>query len=69
MSAASDTDKASLTSSSGPPAVTSSDPVTVEYYDLADGDARIVDFMDGIPLIVAGMKTLLETGSPIGSRS
>ena len=43
--------------------------VTVEFYDLADDDARIVDFMDGIPLIVAGMKTLLETGSPIGSRS
>lgn len=39
--------------------------VTVEYYEL-DG-RREGAFMDGIPMIVAGMKTLLETGSEISA--
>jgi DNA-binding transcriptional ArsR family regulator/uncharacterized protein YndB with AHSA1/START domain len=39
--------------------------VTVEYYDLPEKQAA--DFMGGIPYIVAGMKTYLETGSPIGA--
>lgn len=39
--------------------------VTVEYYDVATDDPRLIDFAQGIPLIVAGMKTLLETGTPI----
>lgn len=37
--------------------------VTVEYYGLTG--KRAADFMAGIPLIVAGMKTLLETGRPL----
>ena len=39
--------------------------VSVEYYDVAADDPRLVDFAQGIPLIVAGMKTLLETGTPM----
>ncbi|MCP4968736.1 MAG: helix-turn-helix domain-containing protein [bacterium] len=39
--------------------------VTVEYYELPTDSAQAADFMAGIPYIVAGMKTLLETGSPI----
>ncbi len=41
--------------------------VTVEYYDLPKKQAD--DFMGGIPFIVAGMKTLLETGAPITSEA
>jgi DNA-binding transcriptional ArsR family regulator/uncharacterized protein YndB with AHSA1/START domain len=41
--------------------------VTVEYYDLPAHGKQAPDFMSGIPFIVAGMKTLLETGSPIGA--
>lgn len=40
--------------------------VTVEYYGLPADGKQAADFMGGIPYIVAGMKTLLETGSPIG---
>ncbi len=36
--------------------------VAVEYYDLPTASKRAGDFMSGIPFIVAGMKTLLETG-------
>lgn len=44
--------------------------VSVEYYDIATDDPRLVDFAQGIPLIVAGMKTLIETGAPMmGSSS
>ena len=43
--------------------------VSVEYYDIATDDPRLVDFAQGIPLIVAGMKTLLETGAPMMSSS
>ena len=39
--------------------------IAVEYYDVSADDPRMVDFAQGIPLIVAGMKTLLETGSPM----
>lgn len=39
--------------------------VTVEYYDLAADSRQASDFMAGIPLIVAGLKTLLETGQPL----
>jgi len=39
--------------------------ITVEYYDLAPGSRQATDFMAGIPLIVAGLKTLLETGQPM----
>lgn len=39
--------------------------ITVEYYDLADDSKQAADFMGGIPLIVAGLKTLLETGQPL----
>ncbi len=39
--------------------------VSVEYYDVASDDPRLVDFAVGIPLIVAGMKTLIETGAPM----
>ncbi len=41
--------------------------VTVEYYDLAADGRQAPDFMHGVPLIVAGLKTLLETGSPIST--
>lgn len=41
--------------------------ITVEYYDLAADSRQASDFMSGIPLIVAGLKTLLETGRPLAS--
>lgn len=46
-------------------AVGATTKVSVEYYDVATDDPRLIDFAQGIPLIVAGMKTLLETGAPI----
>ncbi len=39
--------------------------ITVEYYDLAPDSKQASEFMEGIPLIVAGLKTLLETGQPL----
>ncbi len=39
--------------------------VSVEYYDIAESDPRLIDFAIGIPLIVAGMKTVIETGVPL----
>ena len=39
--------------------------VRVEYYDLDPTSATYADFAAGIPFIVAGMKTLLETGEPL----
>lgn len=42
--------------------------VTVEYYDLPADGKQAPDFMSGIPLIVAGMKTLLETGTSMAVR-
>jgi hypothetical protein len=41
--------------------------ITVEYYDLPVDSRQASDFMAGIPLIVAGLKTLLETGRPLTS--
>ncbi len=41
--------------------------ITVEYYDLAADSKQAADFMAGVPLIVAGLKTLLETGQPLVS--
>jgi DNA-binding transcriptional ArsR family regulator/uncharacterized protein YndB with AHSA1/START domain len=41
--------------------------VTVEYYDLDPSSKRLQDFAVGLPYIVGGMKTLLETGKPISS--
>ncbi|MDH3300396.1 MAG: helix-turn-helix domain-containing protein [Acidimicrobiia bacterium] len=41
--------------------------ITVEYYDLAADSRQASNFMEGIPLIVAGLKTLLETGQPLAS--
>lgn len=42
--------------------------VRVEYFDLAPDSARLRDYAAGIPLIVSGLKTLLETGAPIAAR-
>ncbi|MCP5026696.1 MAG: ATPase [Actinomycetia bacterium] len=39
--------------------------VRVEYHDLDPAGRILPDFTEGIPLIVAGMKTLLETGGPL----
>ncbi len=39
--------------------------VTVEYYGMTANPKSAADFMEGIPLIVAGMKTLLETGTAL----
>ncbi len=40
--------------------------VTVEYYDLEPGSRTYADFVGGIPFIISGMKTLLETGEGLG---
>ncbi len=40
--------------------------VRVEYHDLDPASTTYADFAQGIPLIVSGMKTLLETGAPLG---
>ena len=39
--------------------------VRVEYYDLDLASRTYGNFVEGIPYIVSGMKTLLETGDPI----
>lgn len=41
--------------------------VTIEYYELDPASRRYSEFTQGIPYIVAGMKTLLETGEPLAS--
>lgn len=38
--------------------------LTVETYDA--GPRTLDDFVNGYPLIIAGLKTLLETGEPLG---
>ena len=38
--------------------------VRVEYHDLAPDSRTYGNFVEGIPFIVSGMKTLLETGEP-----
>jgi DNA-binding transcriptional ArsR family regulator/uncharacterized protein YndB with AHSA1/START domain len=42
--------------------------VTVELHGAPAGTRTYDDFVGGLPFIVSGMKTLLETGAPIGSR-
>lgn len=39
--------------------------LTVEVYDLDAGSRTLIDFIEGFPEIISGMKTLLETGSPL----
>lgn len=39
--------------------------VRVELYDVAPDSRTYEDFTNGLPFIVAGMKTLLETGEPL----
>lgn len=39
--------------------------LTVEIYDLDPGSPTLRDFIEGLPEIVSGMKTLLETGAPL----
>lgn len=39
--------------------------VTVEVYDLTPGTRAYEDFVGGLPMIVSGLKTLLETGRPL----
>ena len=39
--------------------------LTVEVYDLAPDSKTLGNFVDGLPEIISGMKTLLETGAPL----
>lgn len=39
--------------------------LTVEVYDLVPGSRSYNDFVGGLPMIVSGIKTLLETGRPL----
>lgn len=39
--------------------------VRVEYHDLDPTSQTFADFSQGLPLIVAGLKTLVETGDPL----
>ena len=39
--------------------------VTVACYDLDAAGPAYAHFAEGVPLIVSGMKTLLETGEPL----
>lgn len=41
--------------------------LTVELYDLTPGTRAYDDFVGGLPLIVSGLKTLLETGRPLAA--
>ncbi len=40
--------------------------ITVEYFGMPEGSKTHETFTSGIPYIVSGMKTLLETGAPLG---
>ena len=42
--------------------------LTVEFYDAPPGTRTYDDFVTGLPVIVSGMKTLLETGRPLARR-
>lgn len=42
--------------------------LTVEVYDLAPDSKTLGDFIEGLPEILSGMKTLLETGAPMRVR-
>ncbi len=39
--------------------------LTVETYDIVDGGSVHADFAAGLPFIISGLKTLLETGLPL----
>jgi uncharacterized protein YndB with AHSA1/START domain len=39
--------------------------LTVELYQLEEGSHTFNEFVGGIPFIVSGLKTLLETGKPM----
>ena len=39
--------------------------LTIELYDLTTDSATYRDFVEGFPYIVSGLKTLLETGTPL----
>ncbi len=39
--------------------------LTVELYDVAADSKTLTEFVHGLAFIVSGMKTLLETGSPL----
>ncbi len=39
--------------------------LTIELYDVAEGDRRHTDYTSGFPFIASGLKTLLETGQPL----
>lgn len=39
--------------------------LTIELYDVGEDSKTLDDFVNGFPLIVSGMKTLLETGAPL----
>ncbi|MGC2241452.1 MAG: SRPBCC domain-containing protein [Acidimicrobiia bacterium] len=41
--------------------------LTVEIYDMAEGTATHRDFTEGIPFIVSGLKTMLETGKAMAA--
>ncbi|MGA7096337.1 MAG: SRPBCC domain-containing protein [Acidimicrobiia bacterium] len=41
--------------------------LTVEIYDMAAGTATYRDFTEGIPFIVSGLKTMLETGKAMAA--
>lgn len=41
--------------------------LTVETYDMAPDTRRYAEFGGGLPYILSGMKTLLETGRPLAS--
>ena len=42
--------------------------VTVEFHGAARGTRTYEDFVGGLPFIVSGMKTLLETGEPLAAQ-
>ena len=41
--------------------------LTIELYDVSTESATYRDFVEGFPYIVSGLKTLLETGTPLPS--
>ena len=41
--------------------------VTAELHDIDTTSRTFQDFVGGLPLIVSGLKTLLETGSPLST--
>ena len=39
--------------------------LTIELYDVTTDSATYRDFVQGFPYIVSGLKSLLETGTPL----